>query len=77
MTLFLCHILISFMKKEPCANFRGVLMRFHEVIKLQSLEFDVSDVIPMNSQNLSPLVFFAFFWLILIEKKPPIKLPNS
>ena len=61
MTLFLWHILISFMKKEPCANFRGVLMRFHEVIKLQSLEFDVSDVIPKITQKISPLVFFEYF----------------
>ena len=39
----------------------SVLVRFNEVIKLQSFEFSVSDVIPANVQNISPLVFFAFF----------------
>ena len=49
------------MEKEPCTKFCGVLFRFHEVIKLQSFEFGLSDVITANVQNISPLVFFAFF----------------
>ena len=34
------------MDKEPCTKFCGILIRFHEVIKLQSFGFSVSDVIP-------------------------------
>ena len=60
------------MEKDPCTNFCGVLVRFHEVIKLQSSEFSVSDVIPTNVQSMSPLVFFAFFTSFQ-EKKRPIK----
>ena len=60
------------MRKDPCTKFCGVLIRFHEVVKLQSFEFSVSDVIPENVQHISPLVFFAFF-VSFMEKKPPIK----
>ena len=60
------------MRKDPCTKFCGVLIRFHKVVKLQSFEFSVSDVIPENVQNISPLVFFAFF-VSFMEKKPPIK----
>ena len=60
------------MGKDPCTKFCGALIRFHEDIKLQSFEFSVSDVIPENVQNISPLVFFAFF-VSFMEKKPPIK----
>ena len=34
---------------------------FHEIIKAQSFEFSVSDVIPANVKNISPLVLFALF----------------
>ena len=57
------------MDEEPCTNFCGVLTRFHEVIKMQSFEFSVSDVIPTNVQNISPLVFFTFF-VSFMEKNP-------
>ena len=40
------------------------MISFHEVMKLQSLEFGLSDVIPANIQNISSLVFFSF-----MEKK--------
>ena len=33
----------------------------YEIMKLQSFEFDVIDVIPSNVQNMSPLAFFAYF----------------
>ena len=46
------------MEKEPCTRFCSVLVRFDEVIKLQSFEFSVSDIIPANVQNISPLVFY-------------------
>ena len=49
------------MEKEPCAKFCGVLLRFRKVIKLQSFESGVSDVIPAYIQNISFLIFFAYF----------------
>ena len=55
------------MDTEPVTKFCGVLIRFREVIKLQS--FELSDVIPANVQNISVLVFFAFF-VSFMEKKP-------
>ena len=59
----------NIMKKEPCTDFCGVLIRFHEVIKLQSSEFSVSDAIHANVQNMLSLVYFAFF-VSFLEKKP-------
>ena len=50
----------------------GVLVRFHEIMKLQSFEFSVIDVMPTNLENISPLVSVQFF-LTFVEKKPPIK----
>ena len=50
------------MKKEPCTKFCGALISSHEIIKLQSFESGVSDVIPTNMQNISSMVFFAFFF---------------
>ena len=52
-----------------------VLWRFDlipRVIKLASFAFNVSNVILVNAQNISPLVFFAFF-LSFMEKKSPIR----
>ena len=60
------------MEKESCTKICGVLVRFHEIIKLQSFEFSVSDVIPANVENISFLVFFAFF-ISFVEKNPPKK----
>ena len=34
----------NFMEEEPCTKFYGVLISFHEVMKLQSFEFGVCDV---------------------------------
>ena len=48
------------MEKEPCTKFLGVLISFHEIMKLQSSESDVSDIVPANIQNISFLVFFAY-----------------
>ena len=56
------------MDKELRTKCSGVLIRFHEVIKLQSFEISVSDVILVNVTNISPLVFFAFFLLVLWRK---------
>ena len=60
------------MEKEPCEQSCSLLVRFHEVIKLQSFQSSVSDVIPANAQNISLLVFFAFF-VRFMGKKPPMK----
>ena len=59
--LLLCHNFNDFMEKEPCANFCIVLISSHEVMKLKSFESDVSGFIPANVQNISSLVFFAYF----------------
>ena len=48
------------MEKKPFKNVCEVLVSFHEVMKLQSFEFSVNDVIPANTQNILPLVFFAY-----------------
>ena len=64
------------MEEGPSTNFCSFLVRFYDVIKLQSFEFSVSEVIPTNAQNISPLVFFVFFvsfFVRFLEKKPPIK----
>ena len=60
------------MEKEPGTKFCSLLVRFQEVIKLQSFEFSVSEVIPANVQNIAPLVFFAFF-VSFMEKRSPLK----
>ena len=39
---------LTFMEKKPCIKFCCVLIRFQEVIKLQSFEFSLSDVISAN-----------------------------
>ena len=46
------------MEKEPCTKFCGVLISSREVMKLQSFESGVSDVITANTQNISPLFNF-------------------
>ena len=56
------------MEKEPSDKFCGILMRFLEVIRLQSFELSVSDIIPTDVQNISHLFFFAFF-VSFLEKK--------
>ena len=48
------------MVNEPCTKFCGVLISFNEVIKLQSFEFDASDVIPANAQIISFHIFINF-----------------
>ena len=49
------------MEKKPCRIFFGVLIGFNEVMNLQSFEFNASDVIPTNAQNIPRLVFFSYF----------------
>ena len=49
------------MVKEPCTKFCGVLICSHKVMKLQSFQFGVGDIIIANVQNISLLVFFACF----------------
>ena len=47
--LFLWHIFINFTENAPFKNFCGVLISFNEVLKLQSFEFDASDIKPANA----------------------------
>ena len=60
------------MEKEPCRMFCGVLVRFHEVIKLQSFEFSISGIILANVQNIFHW-FSLHFYASFMEKKLPIK----
>ena len=48
------------MEKKPSTKFSGALIIFQEVMNLQSLQFDVSDVISANVLNISRL-FFGYF----------------
>ena len=68
-SLFLWHNFNEFMEKDRCTKFCGVLISSHEVINLQSSEFVVRDFINVNVQNISLLVFFAYFFNFT-EKKP-------
>ena len=49
------------MGKEPFTKFCGIVISFHEVIKIQKFEFNGMDVIPVNVRNISP---------IFMEKEP-------
>ena len=53
------------MEKEPYTNFCGAFVSFKEVMNLQSFEFDASHIIPVNAQNITLLVFFSNFFLVL------------
>ena len=69
-SLFLWHEFNDFMEKEPCPKFCGVLIHSsHEVMKLQSFESSVIDLIPANVQNI-----FHFSWTYEIAKFWMIKL---
>ena len=57
------------MEKDLCTKFCGVLISSHKVINLQSSESVVRDFINVNVQNISLLVFFAYFFNFT-EKKP-------
>ena len=45
---FLCHNFSDFIENEACTKFCGVLISSHEVVKLQSSESGLSDIIPAN-----------------------------
>ena len=66
-SLSLWHIFVSFMEKESYTKFCNVLVRFNKVIKLQSFEFSVSDVIPANLRNISPL--FSLYFVFVLWRK--------
>ena len=53
------------MKKELCTKFCGILVRFYEVIKLQSFEFSVNEVILANVQKHFTPGFLCIFMLVL------------
>ena len=55
------------MKKEHCTKFCGVFINSHEVMKLQSSELGVSDIILANVLNILPFYtepftqFYGYF----------------
>ena len=52
---------MNFLELEPCRKFLNVLISFHEVIKLQSFQFDLKDAISANVEKNSRVLFFKFF----------------
>ena len=56
--------LIDFIEKELSKTFCGVLIIFHELMMLQGFEFDVSDFIPVNVQNISDLFFYILAFIL-------------
>ena len=67
--LFLWHNFNDFMEKEPCTKFCGVLTSSHEVMKLQSFESSMSDIILANVQHISFHPAGFFYILSLLWKK--------
>ena len=57
----------NLMEEEFCTKFYGVLISFHEVIKLQSFEFGVTDVIPANVKKMFTPGFLCIFLLLAKE----------
>ena len=53
------------MEKESSVKFLNI---FYEVMKLQSFEFDISDLIPVNTHDIFKLAFFHTF-AIFMEKE--------
>ena len=51
---------VSYLEKEPCTKLCGVLISFHEVMKLQSFEFNVSDFIEQTGKIRSSFKIFQF-----------------
>ena len=57
----------NLMEEEFCTKFYGVLISFHEVIKLQSFEFGVTDAIPANVKKMFTPGFLCIFLLLAKE----------
>ena len=60
------------MKKELCTKFCGVLISYHEVMKLQSFESDLSDVIPRMYKTIYHWVSLHIF--VNFMKNKPVTL---
>ena len=58
------------MEKRPCTNVCGVLVSFHEVMKLKA--FFESNTTPTNTQHISSLLSSHTF-VNLMKKKPSSK----
>ena len=64
------------MDKAPCTKLYGVLIRFLKVIKL-SFEFNVSDVIPANVQNISPVFIFCYVFVHFLRAYEAYEVSNE
>ena len=60
-SLFLWQIFLNFMENEPCTTFRGVLISFNEVMKLQSLNFTQVTSYPRIHRTFHPWLSFHVF----------------
>ena len=60
---------VTFTEKEPCTKFCGVLISFHEVMKLLSFKFEASDVKTANGHaqhaNCGLNVTFWISWSLI------------
>ena len=65
--VFMALFFFNLMEEEFCTKFYGVLISFHEVIKLHSFEFGVTDVIRANVKNMFTPGFLCIF--LLLEKE--------
>ena len=59
-TSVFCIFFVNFIEEELSTKYCGVLIIFHEVMKLQTFELDTTGVMPANLHNLSP-VFLRIF----------------
>ena len=60
---FFLNTFVKFMEKEPSKKFWGLLFLFHEIRKLENVEFNVNDVIPANVHNIScHITIYKFLW---------------
>ena len=55
------------MEKDPCKKFCGVLISSHKVMKLQSFESGLNDVIPQMYKTFHP--WFSFHIFLILWRK--------
>ena len=65
--LLLWHIFVSFTEKESCIKFCGILIRFHEVIKLHTFGFSVRRSYLRITKHFTSI--FGGFFFRFMEKK--------
>ena len=70
-TSVFCIFFVNFIGEGLSTKYCGVLIIFHEVMKLQTFELDATNVMPANLHNLSPVFceYLKLLWRkILIQR---------